>query len=83
MEDWEKELHTVFPVVEKHAYVITLHFDAAEEFMEYIQQVTCPVREALEIRRKEFLEFLEQFKNEQGGFVFERDTYLYCCRKEV
>ena len=70
-------------MVEKHAYVITLYFNSAEEFMEYIQQVCRPVREVLEIRRREFLEFLTQFGNEQGKFTFERDTYLYCCRKEV
>ena len=50
--------------------------------MEYIQQVCRPVRESLELRRKDFLKFLEQFQNEQGQFTFERDTYLYCCRKE-
>ena len=49
--------------------------------MEYIQQVCRPVREQLELRRKEFLEFLEQFKNEQGQFTFQRDTYLYCCKR--
>ena len=83
MEDLEKELYAVFPTVKRHAYVITLNFATAEEFMEYIQQVCRPVRERLEIRRRDFLEFLEQFKNEQGQFTFERDTYLYCCRKEV
>lgn len=81
VEDWEKEIQTVFSRIEKHAYVITLQFKTTEEFMEYIQQVCRPVRESLEIRRREFLEFLEQFKNEQGQFTFERDTYLYCCRK--
>jgi len=83
VEVWEKELDAVFPIVEKHAYVITLHFGSAEEFMEYIQQVCRPVREILEIRRREFLEFLKWFENEQGQFTFERDTYLYCCRKEM
>ena len=83
VEDWEKEIQAVFSKVEKHAYVITLHFATAEEFMEYIQQVCRPVRESLEIRRRDFLKFLEQFKNEQGQFTFERDTYLYCCRKEA
>lgn len=82
VEAWEKELHTVFNEVERHAYVITLHFDSAEEFLEYIKQVCRPVREILEVRRIKFLEFLEQFKNEQNRFTFERDTYLYCCRKE-
>jgi len=81
IEEWEGELREVFPVVERHAYVITLTFETAEEFMEYIQQVCRPVREQLELRRKEFLEFLEQFKNEQGRFTFQRDTYLYCCEK--
>ncbi|MBQ8326535.1 MAG: MerR family transcriptional regulator [Lachnospiraceae bacterium] len=81
VEDWEKELHAVFPKVERHAYVLTLHFGTAEEFLEYIQQVCRPVRESLETRRKEFLEFLVRFKNEDGEFIFERDTYLYCCRK--
>lgn len=83
VEEWEKELHEVFPMVEKHAYAITLHFSTAEEFMEYTQQVCRPVRETLEIRRREFLEFLEKYKNERGEFTFERDTYLYCCRKEA
>lgn len=83
VEDWEKEIQAVFSGIEKHAYVITLHFETAEGFMEYIQQVCRPVRESLEIRRREFLEFLEQFKNERGEFMFERDTYLYCCRKEA
>ena len=83
MEDWEKEIQAVFPRIEKHAYVITLHFVTAEEFMEYIQQVCRPVRELLEIRRRDFLKFLERFQNEQGQFTFERDTYLYCCRKEA
>ena len=83
VEEWEKEIKAVFPKVEKHAYVITLRFATAEEFMEYIQQVCRPVRESLEIRRRDFLKFLEQFKNEQGQFTFERDTYLYCCRKEA
>ena len=82
VEDWQKEIQAVFSRVEKHAYVITLHFSTAEEFMEYIQQVCRPVRESLELRRKDFLKFLEQFQNEQGQFTFERDTYLYCCRKE-
>ncbi len=83
VEDWEKELQTVFPKVEKHAYVITLHFATAAEFLEYIQQVCRPVREILEIRRSDFLTFLEAMKNEQGEFTFERDTYLYRCRKEA
>lgn len=80
VEGWEKELYAIFPTVERHAYVITLHFATAEEFMEYIQQVCRPVRESLEIRRRHFLEFLKQFKNEQEQFTFERDTYLYCCK---
>lgn len=80
-EAWENELREVFPVVEKHAYVISLHFDTAEDFMEYIQQVCRPARERIEMQRREFMEFLEQFRNEQGEFTFQRDTYLYCCGK--
>ena len=82
VEAWEKEVQEVFPKMDRHAYVIKLHFDTAEEVTDYIQQVCRPVRETLELRRREFLEFLEQYRNEQGQFVFERDTYLYCCRKE-
>lgn len=79
-EAYEKEIQEVFRV-EKHAYEIKLHFATAEEFMEYIQQVCKPVREELELRRNEFLLFLQRFKNEQGQYEFERDTYLYRCRK--
>ena len=80
------ELKTIFPIVEKHTYVITLRFDTAEQFLEYIQQVCKPVREVLEIQRTEFLTFLEgleHLKNEQGQFEFQRDTYLYACKKEM
>ena len=80
-EEFEKEVQEVFSRVEKHAYVITLHFATAEEFLEYILQVCRPIREELELRRSEFLKFLEQFRNAQGQFTFERDTYLYRCRK--
>ena len=52
----------------------------AEEFIEYIQQVCRPVRESLEIGRRDFLAFLEQFRNEQEQYTFERDIFLYCCR---
>lgn len=83
VEDWEHEIQSVFPRVTKHAYVITLRFGTAEEFMEYIQQVCRPVRHVLEMRRSEFLKFLQKFKNTNGQFAFERDTYLYLCRKET
>jgi hypothetical protein len=65
--------------VERHAYVITLTFETAEEFTDYIQQVCRPVREQLELRRSEFIKFLEQFRTKNGQFAFQRDTYLYCC----
>lgn len=83
---WEQELRDVFPIVEKHAYVITLNFATAEEFLDYIVQVCKPVREVLELRREEFLTFLrgkETLKNEQGKFEFTRDTFLFTCRKEA
>lgn len=82
VEDWEKEVQEVFPGVDKHAYVIKLHFNTAEEVTDYIQQVCRPVRETLELRRREFLAFLERYQDDKGHFVLERDTYLYCCRKE-
>ena len=81
---WEQELRDVFPVVENHAYIITLHFATAEEFLDYIVQVCKPVREVLEVRRQEFLEYLrskETLKNGQGEFEFARDTFLFTCKK--
>ena len=83
VEGWEKELYEVFPAVQKHTYVTTLEFNSAEEFMDYIQQVCRPVREQLELRRHEFLEFLRKYRGEQGNFALKKDTYLYCCRKEA
>ena len=82
---WEQELRDVFPVVEKHAYIITLTFATAEEFLDYIVQVCKPVREVLEVRREEFLSYLrgkEALKNEQGIYEVTRDTALFTCRKE-
>ena len=85
VDDWEQELRDVFPVVEKHAYIITLTFATAEEFLDYIVQVCKPVREVLEVRREEFLNYLrskEELKNEQGVYEFTRDTALLTCKKE-
>lgn len=79
----QKELREVFPVVEKHAYVTTLHFERPEEFMDYILQVCEPAEQQLEQRRNEFLEFLQGKKNTQGRYEFVRDTTLFCCKKEV
>ena len=82
---WEQELREVFPLVEKHAYIITLMFATAEEFLDYIVQVCKPVREVLEVRREEFLSYLrgkEELKNEQGIYEITRDTALFTCRKE-
>ena len=82
---WEQELRDAFPAVEKHAYIITLHFATAEEFLDYIVQVCKPVREVLEARRQEFLEYLrskDTLKNEQGEYEFTRDTFLFTCHKE-
>ena len=82
VDAWEQELRGVFPSVEKHAYIITLHFATAEEFLDYILQVCKPVREVLEVRREEFLAYLRSkdvLKNEQGEFEFTRDTFLFTC----
>ena len=72
-------------MVEKHAYIIPLTFATEEEFLDYIVQVCKPVREVLEIRREEFLNYLrgkEELKNKQGAYEFTRDTALFTCNKE-
>ena len=84
VDAWEEELREIFPVVEKHVYKITLSFATAEAFLDYILQICKPVRELLERRRTDFLEYLsglEELKNGQGTYEFPRDTYLYCCKK--
>lgn len=48
----------------------------AEEFTEYIQQVCRPVRESLEMGRRDFIAFLGQFRNEQGQYTFERHIFV-------
>lgn len=83
VKQYEKELHTVFQRVERHAYVTTLHFATAEEYMEYLLQVCKSVEEELERRRPEFLEFLRSKQNADGQYTFVRDTYLYRCGREV
>lgn len=80
---YEKELGRVFETVERQAYVTTLHFTTAEEYMEYILQVCKSVEPELEQRREEFLMFLKEKKNADGQYEFVRDTYLYRCGREA
>lgn len=80
---YERELKTVFSEVERKSYVTTLRFESAEEYMEYLLQVCKSVEEELERRRTEFLAYLNRLQGPTGGFEFVRDTYLYCCKKEV
>lgn len=80
---YEKELREVFGSVERQAYVTTLRFATAEEYMDYLLQVCKPVEEELEQRRAEFLEYLRGLKNADGTYEFVRDTYLYRCKGEV
>lgn len=80
---YEKELREVFETVERHSYVTTLQFETAEDYMDYILQIGKPVEAELEERRTEFLEYLRNMRNPEGGYTFVRDTYLYRCKREV
>ncbi len=80
---YEAELYEVFGTVEREAYVTTLRFTAAEEYMEYLLQVCKPAEAELEERREEFLAYLRGLKDADGGYTFVRDTYLYRCKGEV
>lgn len=82
LEDREKELHEVFGSVERREYLTTLEFNAADEYMEYLLQMCKPAETVLEPRRAEFLQFLENRKDADGKLRLERDTYLFCCRRE-
>ena len=83
LKEYETELRAVFPKAERHEYVTTLRFAAAEQFMDYILQVCKSVEAELEERRSEFLDFLRSKQNEQGEYEFVRDTYLFCCGREA
>ncbi len=80
---YEKELQEVFDRVERHSYVTTLRFATAEEYMDYLLQVCKPAEEELEERREEFLAYLGTLQKPEGDYEFVRDTYLYCCSREV
>ena len=77
---YENELREVFSQVERHDYRLTLSFNTAEEYTEYIRSVCKPVRELLEVRRSDFYEYLTSQADENGRYSCVRDTYLYCCR---
>lgn len=80
---YEKELRQVFGTVERQAYVTTLRFGTAEDYMDYLLQVCKPVEAELEQRRPEFLGYLHRLQRPEGGYEFVRDTYLYRCKGEV
>ncbi len=80
---YEKELHEVFGSVKRLSYVTTLRFETAEDYMDYILQICKPAEPELEERRPEFLEYLRELRNSEGGYTFVRDTYLYRCMREV
>ncbi|MBQ3027957.1 MAG: MerR family transcriptional regulator [Lachnospiraceae bacterium] len=83
IRQYESELREVFVSVERKAYVTTLHFATAEEYMEYLLQVCKPAEVELEQRRPEFVEYLSKLQTPEGGYEFVRDTYLYRCKREV
>ena len=83
IRQYETELHEVFGRVERQAYVTTLRFTTAEDYMDYLLQVCKPVEAELEERREEFLTYLRGLKDADGGYTFVRDTYLYRCEGEV
>lgn len=83
IHQYEKELSAVFGTVERQAYVTTLRFATAEDYMDYLLQVCRPVEAELEERREEFLEYLRGLQEPDGGYTFVRDTYLYRCNGEV
>ena len=83
IRQYEKELRAVFGTVERQAYVTTLHFTTAEEYMDYLLQICKPVEAELEQRRSVFLDYLRSRKDSEGGYTFVRDTYLYRCKREV
>lgn len=82
IRQYENELRAVFGIVERQAYVITLRFATAEEYMDYLLQICKPVETELEQRRPEFLEYLRRLQSPEGGYTFVRDTYLYRCKRE-
>lgn len=83
IRQYEEELSAVFEQVERHAYVTTLRFATAEEYMDYLLQICKSVEPELEQRRSEFLEYLRGLQKDDGGYEFVRDTYLYRCGREV
>ena len=83
IRQYEKELRAVFKTVERQAYVTTLRFATAEEYMDYLLQVCKPVEAELEQRRPEFLAYLRRRQDSEGEYTFVRDTYLYRCKGEV
>lgn len=83
LSQYEAELRAVFGEVERRTYVTTLHFNTVEEYTDYLVQVCKSVEAELEQRRPELLEFLRNKQGEDGTYTFVRDTYLYCCKREV
>lgn len=81
IKQWEENLNSVFPAVEKRIYEIELFFDTAEDCYEFILRRYKELSAMLERERQKFIRFLRTKQDKNGKLVIKKDTYLYRCTK--
>lgn len=81
IKQWEENLNSVFPAVEKRIYEIELFFDTAEDCYEFILRRYKELSAMLERERQKFIRFLKTKQDKNGKLVIKKDTYLYRCTK--
>ena len=81
IKQWEENLNSVFPAVEKRIYEIELFFDTAENCYEFILRRYKELSAMLERERQKLIRFLRTKQDKNGKLVIKKDTYLYRCTK--
>lgn len=81
IKQWEENLNSVFPAVEKRIYEIELFFDTAEDCYEFILRRYKELSAMLERERQKLIRFLRTKQDKNGKLVIKKDTYLYRCTK--
>lgn len=80
LQEWERRIHTIFPLAEKKTYEIELQFKQPEECFAFITQYMKGMQPISDSGKNEIFRLLHEKADETGTIHLQKDTLLYCCK---